>query len=87
MPRRQIKFFLPPAGDLYINGLAANAMFYRGSLDKLGIVPEFIKIGKYKNAPDQYLRKDMSDEQREVINAILDGYFGNLVNGYCRSTK
>ncbi len=74
------KIFLPPAGDLYVNGLAANAMFYRGSLDKLGIVPEFIKIGKYKNAPDQYLRKDMSEEQREVINAILDGYFGNLVN-------
>lgn len=74
------KIFLAPAGDLYINGLAANAMFYRGSLDKLGIEPDFIKIGAYKNAPDQYLRKEMSDEQREVINAILDGYFGNLVN-------
>jgi protease-4 len=75
------KIYLAPAGDLYVNGLAANAMFYRGSLDKLGIIPEFIKIGAYKSAPDQYLRKDMSDEQREVLNAILDGYFGNFVNG------
>ncbi len=74
------KVFLAPAGDIYINGFAAEAMFYRGSLDKLGIEPEFIKIGTYKNAPDQYLRKDMSDEQREVINAILDEYFGNFVN-------
>jgi len=31
------KIFMPPAGDLYVNGFAANAMFYRGSLDKLGI--------------------------------------------------
>lgn len=72
------KVFLPPAGDLYVNGFAAQAMFYRGALDKLGIEPEFIKIGKYKNAPDQYTRKEMSDAQREVINAILDEYFERL---------
>lgn len=72
------KVYMPPAGDLYVNGLAANVMFYRGSLDKLGIEPEFIKIGKYKNAPDQYTRREMSDAQREVINAILDEYFGRL---------
>ncbi len=74
------KIFLPPSGDIYVNGLAAEAMFFRGSLDKLGIEPDFIKIGKYKNAPDQYLRKEMSDEQREVTNAILDEFYGNLVN-------
>lgn len=74
------KIFLPPSGDIYVNGLAAEAMFFRGSLDKLGIEPDFIKIGAYKNAPDQYLRKEMSDEQREVTNAIVDEYYGNLVN-------
>ncbi|HQU85728.1 MAG TPA: S49 family peptidase, partial [Pyrinomonadaceae bacterium] len=40
------KIFLPPGGDLYVNGFAAQAMFYRGSLDKLGIEPQFIRIGK-----------------------------------------
>ena len=73
------KIFVPPAGDLYINGLAAQAQFYRGSLDKLGIEPQFIKIGKYKNAPDQYTEKQMSDAQREVTNAILDEYYGAMV--------
>jgi protease IV len=72
------KVYLPPAGDIYINGFAANAMFYRGSLDKLGIEPEVIQIGKYKNAPDQYTRKDMSEGQREVINAVLDEYYGRI---------
>jgi len=81
------KVFLAPAGDLYINGLAGQAMFYRGSLDKLGIEPEFIKIGKYKNAPDQYTRKEMSEEQREVTNAILDEYFGNMVNAIAEARK
>jgi protease IV len=72
------KIFLPPSGDLNINGFAANAMFYRGSLDKLGVEPEFIQIGKYKNAPDQYMRKDMAEGQREVLNSILD----DLMNRY-----
>jgi len=75
------KVFVPPAGDLYINGFAANAMFFRGSLDKLGIEPEVIKIGKYKSAPDQFTEKEMSDAQREVINAILDEYFGRFTGG------
>ena len=69
------KIFLPPPGDLWINGLAAEAMFYRGSLDKLGVEAEVIQIGpKYKNAPDQYTRKEMGEGQREVINVVLDEY-------------
>ncbi|HRA41398.1 MAG TPA: S49 family peptidase, partial [Pyrinomonadaceae bacterium] len=31
------KIFVAPPGDLYINGFAAEAMFYKGSLDKLGV--------------------------------------------------
>ena len=81
------KVFMPPAGDLYVNGLAAEATFYRGSLDKLGIEPEVIKIGAYKNAPDQFTRKEMSDEQREVINAVLDEYIGNFKKAIAEDRK
>jgi protease-4 len=62
------KIYLPPTGDIYINGFAAEAMFYKGSLDKLGVEADVIQIGpKYKNAPDRYTRKEMSDGQREVL--------------------
>ncbi|MGI8640632.1 MAG: signal peptide peptidase SppA [Pyrinomonadaceae bacterium] len=81
------KVFLPPAGDLYVNGFAAEAMFYRGSLDKLGIEPEVIKIGKYKNAPDQFTEKQMSDAQREVINAVLNEYFARFKNAIAEDRK
>lgn len=76
------KIFMPPSGDLYVNGFAAEAMFYKGSLDKLGIEADVIQIGpKYKNAPDQYTKKQMGDGQKEVINALLDEYFERLKNG------
>lgn len=81
------KIFLPPAGDLYLTGFAANVMFYRGSLDKLGIEPQFIKIGKYKNAPDQYTEKKMTDGHREVVNSILDEYFARLTQAIADERK
>ncbi|HUF03344.1 MAG TPA: signal peptide peptidase SppA [Aridibacter sp.] len=81
------KIFMPPTGDIYITGFAANAMFYRGSLDKLGIEPEVIQIGKYKNAPDAYTRKEMSEGQREVLNAVLDDLYGRLVSSIAEDRK
>jgi protease-4 len=81
------RIFIPPGGDLFVNGLAANATFYKGSLDKLGIEAEVIQIGRYKNAPDQYTRKSMSVEQREVVNAIVDQYFDAMVDAISESRE
>ena len=82
------KIFLPPSGDIYVNGFAAEAMFYKGSLDKLGIEADVIQIGpKYKNAPDRYTKKEMSDGQREVMNAVLDEYFASFTNAIAESRK
>ncbi|HEV2708188.1 MAG TPA: S49 family peptidase, partial [Pyrinomonadaceae bacterium] len=81
------KIYVPPVGDLFINGLAAEAMFFRGSLDKLGVYPDFYQIGKYKNAPDQYTRKEMSEAHREVINSILDDIFNRYVETVARDRR
>jgi protease IV len=82
------KIFVPPSGDLYVNGFAAEAMFYKGSLDKLGIEADVIQIGpKYKNAPDQYTRKEMGEGQREVMNAVLDEYFSRFTGGIAEARK
>ncbi|HEX6278889.1 MAG TPA: S49 family peptidase, partial [Pyrinomonadaceae bacterium] len=82
------KVFLPPPGDLYVNGFAAEAMFYKGSLDKLGVEADVIQIGpKYKNAPDQYTKKEMGEGQREVINAVLDEYWSNYTGAIAETRK
>ena len=63
-------------------------MFYKGSLDKLGIEADVIQIGpKYKNAPDQYTKKEMGDGQREVLNAVLDEYFSRFTTAISESRK
>ena len=79
------RVYVAPIGDLWINGLAAQAMFFRGSLDKLGVYMDMRQIGKYKNAPEQYTRKEMSEGQREATNAILDDLFNRYVEGVARA--
>src|ERR1044072_6395062 len=59
------KIIVPPPGELFINGLAADVMFFRGSLDKLGVYPDVFQIGKYKTAGDTFTQKQMTDAHKE----------------------
>src|ERR1051325_10916640 len=74
------KIIVPPPGELFINGLAADVMFFRGSLDKLGIYPDIFQIGKYKSAGDMFTQKQMTDAHKEYINSMLDDLYGRYVN-------
>jgi protease-4 len=81
------RVYVAPSGDLYINGFAADVMFFRGALDKLGVYPDTFQIGKYKNAPDQFTRKEMTKEHREVVDSILDDLFNRFVNTIAETRK
>jgi protease-4 len=74
------KIYLAPPGELFINGLAADVMFFRGSLDKLGVYPDIFQIGKYKSVGDTFTRKEMSPEHREFMNSLLDDLFNRYVS-------
>lgn len=79
------RIYIPPVSELYINGLDAQTVFYRGALDKFGVFLDNYQIGKYKNAPEQYTRKTMSKGQREVTNALLDDQFNRYVSTIAKS--
>ncbi len=79
------KIIVPPPGELFINGLAADVMFFRGSLDKLGIYPDIYQIGKYKSAGDMFTQKEMTDAHREYINSLLDDLFNRYVNAIAQA--
>ena len=79
------KVYLAPPGELFINGLAADVMFFRGSLDKLGIYPDMIQMGKYKTAVETFTRKDMSDENREMVNSLLDDNYNRYVEAIAKA--
>src|SRR4051794_13150010 len=74
------RVYVAPIGDLFVNGLAAESMHFRGSFDKLGVYWDSYQIGKYKTSPEQFTRKDMSDGERETLNSLLDGIYGRYIS-------
>jgi protease IV len=81
------KIIVAPPGELFINGLAADVMFFRGSLDKLGIYPDIFQIGKYKTAADMFTQKQMTEAHRQYINELLNDLFDRYVNTIAQARK
>src|SRR5215204_5228446 len=79
------KIIVPPPGELFINGLAADVMFFRGSLDKLGIYPDIFQIGKYKSAGDMFTQKEMTEAHRQYVNELLNDLFAHYVNAIAQA--
>jgi protease-4 len=81
------RIYLAPEDFLNVKGLAIQAMYYRGTLDKLGVQFDVEHMGKYKDAGDMFTRKDMSPETKEALNALLDGVWGNVTNTISASRR
>ena len=81
------RVYVAPIGDLFVNGLAAEAMFFRGTFDKLGIYWDSYQIEKYKTAPERFTRKEMSEGERETINSLLDEIFNTYVGAIAEARR
>lgn len=75
------RIYMEPQDYLMLKGARFELMYFRGSLDKLGVSVDVEHDGKYKDAGDMFTRTNMSPETREVLNSMLDGLYGDLVNG------
>jgi protease-4 len=69
---------MSPEDMLDLKGLRVEALYLKGSLDKLGVKVDVIHAGKYKDAGDILTQTSMSGETREVLNQVLDQFYGNL---------
>src|SRR5258708_2978354 len=72
--------YMGPEEYLDVKGLRAAMMFFKGSLDKLGVQVEIEHAGKYKDFGDMFERTDMSAETKEVMNSVLDDVYGRLLS-------
>ncbi len=72
--------YLTPGTGLLVNGLLAEVTFYKNTLDKLHIKPEFIQFKEYKN-PGSYSRESMTPEYR----AMLEGVVQDIQNRFVKT--
>ena len=75
------KVNLHPSGIVDFRGIGAEAMFYKGLLDKLGVHVELIRPTScaYKSAGETYTRTDMSDANREQVRSYINSIWNYVV--------
>jgi protease IV len=75
------RIYLGPAEPVMVKGLRAEMMYFKKTLEKLGVSVEIEHAGKYKDFGDMFTRSDMSAETREVMTTVVDDLYANLVAG------
>ncbi|MBT6699473.1 MAG: signal peptide peptidase SppA [Flavobacteriales bacterium] len=75
------KIALNPEGIIELKGLSAEIMFYKGLMDKLGIDAQIIRHGKFKGAVEPFMYNQMSNENREQIEKLLNSISDYMIDG------
>jgi protease-4 len=74
-----------PKSEFHLHGMMASTTFLRGTFDKLGIYPDFLHIGDYKNATNVYTEKKFTAAHREATKGLLDDWYHQFVQGVATS--
>ena len=75
---------LNPFGYLNFKGLVAKGIFFAKAFDQYGIQVQTLQAGKYKSAVDRFTRQDMSPEDREQTQMVIDNLWHTIVAGVAR---
>lgn len=79
------KVYLNPKGIFDFSGFSSQITFFKGTLDKLGIEAQVIKVGTYKSAVEPFVLNKMSDANREQVNAYLGSLYDYFLNNIASS--
>jgi len=75
---------VPESAELGLHGPRSEITFLRLALDRLGILPQYHHIAEYKTASHRFLYPRMTEPQREMTQALIDGHYGEFVSAIAR---
>jgi protease IV len=81
------RLWLGPSGELKLIGLVQRLTFYKGTLDKLGVQVDVVKIAEYKSAPEAFTRAGSSPPAREMRDAMLDDINERVLGAIAKERK
>ncbi|MGD0962634.1 MAG: signal peptide peptidase SppA [Candidatus Acidiferrales bacterium] len=73
--------WLVPSNSVSIQGMMAEALFFRGTLDKLKIIPEFYHVAEFKTAYNMFTEKKFTPPHREEVESVLRSIYAQYVTG------
>ncbi len=81
------EIWLQQLGMVGLVGLRAELNYFRGTLDTLGIVPDFAHREEYKDAANTLTETAMTGPEREELTALLQSIYGQIVQGIANDRK
>jgi len=79
------KVYLLKRGDLFLSGLATEAMFLKNTFSQLGIEAQVFHIGKYKTAANMFTEDKMTEAHKESISKLLEDIYAVVLAGIARN--
>jgi protease IV len=70
---------LMPQGELNLVGVGLRELFARGTLDWLGIKPNFASMGQYKSAANMFTNKDFTPAQKREDEELVGNMYDQIV--------
>ena len=68
-------------GEIMIPGVGLETTFYKGLFDKLGVKADYVQIGEYKGADEEYTRTEPSSELKGELTKLTEGLYEQIVDG------
>ncbi len=75
------KIYLNPEGIIDFRGFSSEIAFFKGTLDKLDIEAQVIKVGTFKSAVEPFILDRMSDPNRKQVTAFLGSMYDHFLQG------
>ena len=76
--------YMNPFGQLEMNGLFAEMMYQAEALEKLGIGVQVTRVGEYKSAVEPFIRNEMSPQERQQTQRLLQDLWGTMLSETAR---
>lgn len=81
------KIYLHPTGLAELKGLRSEILFFKGTLDKLGVEPLVFRHGKFKSAVEPFIQDKLSDSNREQVRTFLFSIWNHMLKGIASGRK
>ncbi|HEY0899424.1 MAG TPA: signal peptide peptidase SppA [Sphingobacteriaceae bacterium] len=81
------KVYLNPEGVIDFRGYSSQIAFFKGTLDKLDIEAQVIKVGTFKSAVEPFILDKMSEPNRTQVTAFLGTMYDHFLQGISTSRK
>ena len=73
------RVYVNPEGTIDFRGLASQTAFLKGTLDKLGIEAQVVKVGTFKSAVEPFVLDRMSDANRAQVTSFLGSIYDHFI--------